>query len=295
MVVRSKTLGARSFDVFNYIFLAALALTCMLPMIHILAVSFSESSAAAANQVKFLPVGFHTVAYEQVLKSKGFWSAFLVSTARVVAGASLNMLLIFLLAYPLSKEPEEFKGRNVFMWLLFFPMLFNGGLIPTFLLVRNLRLINSFWSLILPGAVPIFSVIILMNFFRRLPKSLYEAALIDGAGHFTVLFKIYLPLSMASIATLTLFSMVGHWNEWFSGLIYMNNSTRWPLQTFLRQLLVNVDYSRITKDDLANLEKLSDRSFKAAQIFIATFPILCVYPFLQKHFVKGIVLGSVKE
>jgi len=278
-----------------YSILMLLALSCVLPIIHVVAVSFSDSAAATANKVRFIPVGFNVEAYRYVLSNNNFFNAFTISVQRVVAGVFVNIFLVMITAYPLSLEKGKLKGRGLIIWFIFVPMLFSGGLIPTFLLIRDIGLLDNFWVLILPGALPVFSVIIMLNFFRTLPKSLHEAALIDGASHFTILFKIYFPLSMASIATLTLFSAVGHWNEWFSPLIYFFDSSKWPLQTFLSRLLVSIDYTRVSVHEIELLKRLSDRSFKASQIVFTTLPILFVYPFLQKHFVSGIVLGSVKE
>lgn len=294
MPIYDRSFSSRIFHMFNYFFLSVLALLCLLPMIHVLAISFSDSLAVASGRVTFWPVNFHIEAYRRVLTSAVFYNAFMVSVFRVVAGAVVNMSLITITAYPLSLGPKQFKGRNVLMWTFFFTMLFNGGLIPTFMIVRNVGLINNFWVMILPGAIPVFSMIILMNFFKRLPDEIKEAAKMDGAGHFTILFKILIPLSKASLATLLLFSMVGHWNEWFSPLIYMNDTNLWPLQTYLSQLLVRINPMEVTRDQVDLLRFLNNRNFRAAQIFVSTVPILLVYPFLQKYFVKGLVIGAVK-
>lgn len=291
-----SSLSSKIFDIFNYLFIGLLTLSCILPIWHILVVSFSDKAASSANLVKLWPIGFHTMAYQRVFQNAGFLHSFLVSVERVIVGTAINIFLICITAYPLSRESEELKGRNVLMWILIIPMLLSGGLIPTYLVIRDTGLLNSFWSLIIPGAVPIFSVIMMMNFFRALPKSLYEAAMIDGANHLTILLKIFIPISMASIATLSLFSMVGHWNDWFSGIIYLNDVKNWPLQSFLRQMLVpSFTMEQLNFTDVESLKLLSDRNFRAAQLFISIIPIMCVYPFLQKYFVVGIVLGSVKE
>lgn len=296
MVIEDKSLGVRIFKIFNYIFLIFLGLICVLPIIHVFAISLSSKGPVAANQVTFWPVQFQLKAYQEILVSDGFWRAFLISSLRVIFGTVVNLLVIVLAAYPLSRSSKRFKGRNVLMWFFVIPMLFNGGLIPTYLLIRNLGLIDNYTVLILnQGVVQLFSIIVLMNFFRTLPDSLFEAAMIDGASHWTILFRLFIPLSKASLATLTLWAMVGHWNEWFMGLIYMNDATQYPLQTYLRQLLKQIDFTHLSFDDLEFLKYVSNRTFKAAQIFVATIPMLCVYPFLQQYFVKGIVLGAVKE
>ena len=207
------------------------------------------------------------------------------------------MIFTILAAYPLSKTKAEFPCRNVASWFFFVPMIFSGGLVPWFLVVNETHLLNTIWALILPGAVPVFNVIILLNFFRQLPKELSESAFIDGAGHWTVLFRIYLPLSVPALATLVLFVAVGHWNSWFDGLILMQDPKNYPLQTYLQSLIVSTNAEALqhaTKEQLQMLSRISDRTLKDSQIFIAAVPILAVYPFLQKYFMKGLVLGSVK-
>ena len=295
MNIRDNSLGSRLFDLLNIIVLSLLGLSCVLPFVNLLAISMSSSAAATANIVTFWPVEFHLEAYALVFKSGAFIRAFGISVLRVLAGTALNLFFITLTAYPLSKEANELKGRNVIMWFYVVPMMFSGGLIPFFLVVQQLNLVDNFWVLVIPGAVPLFSVIMMMNYFRGINKNIYESAMIDGAGHIRILMQIYLPLSLPSLATLALFAMVGHWNEWFSGLIFLNDMNKWPLQTYLRQQLVSIDTRNLRAEDIDLLLKLSNRSLKAAQLFVATVPILCVYPFLQKYFVTGITLGSVKE
>jgi putative aldouronate transport system permease protein len=180
---------------------------------------------------------------------------------------------------------------------MFITMIFSGGLIPWYITIKQLGLIDSIWALVLPGAVPVFNVIILMNFFKQLPKEISESAVIDGAGHFTILFKIFLPLSLPSIATIALFTVVGHWNDWFSGMVLMTSPEKYPLQTYLRSIIVVRDAQTLqnaTKEQLEMLRLVSDRTLKSAQIFIAAAPVLILYPFLQKYFMKGLTLGSVK-
>jgi putative aldouronate transport system permease protein len=296
-MVEEKSFSTRLFTFINYVFLGALALLCVLPMLHLVAVSFSESAFVQGGRVGFIPQGFNLYNYQETLRNSNFIRAFVTSILRVVVGTGISMFFIIITAYPLAREAHELRGRNAFMWFLVIPMLFSGGLIPTFLLIRELGLLNTFWVMVLPSAVPVFSVIVMMNFLRGLPPSLYEAALVDGAGHFTILFRIFVPLSMAPIATLALFSMVFHWNSWFDALIYISDMRRWPLQTLLQSAIMQgtQSISDIRFTDLERLRYISNRGLVAAQIIITTIPILCVYPFLQKHFVKGIVLGSTKE
>lgn len=285
------------FRILNSTLMVLLSLLCILPIVHVFMMSVSAKAAVEANLVGLWPIGFHWSNYQQMLGDERLLDAFQVSFLRVVVGVSIQLFFILTLGYCLAREANEFKGRNVFMWFIVFPMLFQGGLIPTFLLIRQLGLLNTFWALVIgPIAIPIFSIILMMNFFRSLPHALYESAMIDGAGHWSILLQIFVPLAKPAIATMTLFSIVAHWNAWFDGLIYMNDMSKWPVQTFLRSfLLQQIDFSSLSLDDLEAIDRLSNRSLRAAQLFIATVPVLAVYPFLQKHFIKGIVLGSVKE
>ena len=293
-MIRDKNWFSRLFDGFNYTFLTLFALLCLLPLIHIFAVSLSGRAPATGGFVSFWPLDFTLENYQEVMGSRTFLRSFMISVARVLSGTSLNMLLVILTAYPLSKTPRAFKGRTIFIWFFVFAMLFDGGLIPSFLVVRSLGLLNTLGALIWPNAVPIFSVILMMNFFRDVPKELEESALIDGASHWRVLWHIYIPLSLPAIATLTLFSAVNHWNAWFDGLIYMTDNANYPMQTFLRTVIVTLDLTNVGMDP-RDLQRLSDRAIRGAQIIVATVPILIVYPFLQRYFISGIKLGAVKE
>ncbi len=281
----------------NVCILIGLALICVLPMVHLLALSLSSKSAVEAGKVVFAPIGLHWSNYTEILQDDRFIGGFLVSVKRVLIGTAIQMGMAAITAYPLSREARDLKGRNFLMWFFIFPMLFSGGMIPTYLLIRDIGLLDTFWALVIgPVSLPIFSVILLMNFFRQLPKGLQEAAMIDGAGHLTILTRIFLPLSLPALATLTLFSIVMHWNSWFDAVIYLNHMDKWPIQAILRSFLMEqVDTTNITPEQLERMQKLSNRGLKAAQVFIVTLPILLIYPFLQKYFVKGIVLGSVKE
>jgi putative aldouronate transport system permease protein len=292
--VYRKTKVYKIFNVCNQLFLIALAFSCILPLIHVFAVSLSGKAAATANLVSLWPVDFTVDAYEKTLGNENFIGSLWISVKRTVLGTAVGMALIFLTSYPLSKEDGKFPGRMVYAWFFVFTMLFHGGLVPSFILVQKLGLMNSIWALILPHAVNVWLMILMLNFFRNVPKELEEAALMDGAGQFRILFHVYLPLSMPAIATLSLFSMVFHWNAWFDGLLYMSKQTNYPLATFLQTIIVQQDFSQINLDPKM-LENINQRTVQAAQIFIGALPILLVYPFLQKYFVKGMVLGAVKE
>ena len=281
-----------------YLIVFLLGLICLLPLLNIVAVSFSGSAAVAANKVGFLPVDFTTESYEKILGDDQFWRSFGISVIRVILGLVLNLVLIVLMAYPLSKSKREFKGRSIYMNMLIFAMLFNGGMIPTYIVVKNLGLLNTVWALVLPGAVPIFSVIMVMNFFMGVPKALEEAAVIDGATPFQVLTRVYLPCSKPVIATVALFSIVGNWNDFFSGLIYMTKVNNYPLQTYIQSLSVKLEdmlNAGGSLSSLVNIMDVSSQNLNAAKIVVSVIPLLMIYPLLQKYLITGIVVGSVKE
>ncbi|MBO0603489.1 carbohydrate ABC transporter permease [Sporosarcina sp. E16_3] len=273
-------------------------LVCLLPLCNIVAISFSSSDAVAANAVGLVPINFTTDAYSMIVEDKQFWRSFGISVQRVILSLIVNMIIIVLMAYPLSKSKRQFKGRNIYMNLIIFAMLFNGGMIPTYLVVKNLGLLNTIWSLVLPGAVQVFSIILIMNFFIGVPKSLEEAALMDGANPFQVLMKVYIPISLPALATVALFSIVGNWNDFFSGLIYMTKVSNYPLMTYIQSLTINIQEllkAGANASVLENVAAVSNRNLNAAKIVISTIPLLLIYPMLQKYFITGIVVGSVKE
>lgn len=290
-----KSLGRRLFLSCNVVFLALLSFLCLMPIIHILAISFSSGNAASAGKVLLWPVDFTPAAYQNVFGRPEYMRAFWVTIQRVVLGTSISMFLTILTAYPLSKETTQFGMRTFYAWIFVFTILFNGGLIPWYMTVKAVGLIDSIWALVLPGAVQVFNIILLLNFYRGLPKELEESSKIDGAGHFTTLWRIYAPLSMPALATTGLFTIVWHWNSWFDGMILMNHPDGYPLQTFLQSIIIKMDLRFLKSQDIELMQKLSDRTSKAAQIFVAAFPILVIYPVLQRFFIKGIVMGSVKE
>jgi putative aldouronate transport system permease protein len=285
----------RMFQMLNYGFLTALALLCVMPLIHLFAVSFSSNSAATAGEVFLWPVEFTTKSYEFVLTESAFMNAMGVTLLRVLLGVTINMTITILVAYPLSKDAKALAGRTIYVWIFVFTMLFSGGIIPMYMTMRFLGLLDTIWVLVLHTAVPVFNIVILLNFFRNLPKELEEAALIDGAGHWRIMWGIFVPLSAASIATVTLFSIVMHWNAWFDGILFMNSPDHYPLQSYLYTVVVGIQSIINSSTDMEVLAMVSDRTARAAQLFVGSIPVLLVYPFLQRHFTKGIVLGSVKE
>lgn len=296
-MLRNKSLSSKLADAILIIILVSIAITCILPLWYTLSLSLSSKSAAAAGAVSLWPVDFNFNSYRQLLQDTQFFKSFWIAVQRVVLGAGLNFIIVPLMAYPLSKTARDFKGRNVLMWTLIFTMLFNGGLIPLYLTVKAYGLMNSIWALVLVGGAQtiVFNIILTINFFRNLPKSLEEAALVDGAGPWYILTKLFIPLSIPVLATVSLFSIVYHWNEFLYGLIFMTREEFYPLQTYIQQLVVSVDPSTMTEDQYKRLSELSNRTLDAAKIFIAMIPVLVVYPFLQRYFIHGITLGSVKE
>jgi putative aldouronate transport system permease protein len=281
---------------FMHIFLLAGALICLMPVINIIALSFSDSAIAATGKIYFMPKQFTLASYSKLILEGTFGRAFMISVFRVIAALAISMPVLIMMAYALSKSKNVFKERNVVLWLAVFTMLFNGGLIPTYVVMLTYRLINNFWALVLPLVMNVYNMLILMNFFRGIPVELEEAATIDGAGAFKTLWSVYLPISLPSLATISLFTVVNHWNDFFWGLIYTNDSKNYPLQTYIRSLTMKIDFSALMDPRLlAEQLKVNSITFSAAKIVVSMVPILLVYPFLQRYFVSGLVLGSVKE
>lgn len=284
----------RTFVILNYIFCLFAALLCLMPLIHILAISFSSKAAIISGQISFLPVGFTLNNYSYVINDMKFFTAFFISVERVILALAIQMPLTVLAAYPISMSRIKFTARQFYVWLFLITLLFSGGIVPIYLVVSKTALIDTIWSLVLPGAVPVFNVILLQNFIKELPGEISESAYIDGAGHFRTLFQIILPLCSASLATLTLFVAVNNWNAWFDGMLFINDNTKFPLQTYLRTIIVQVNMDKVT--DINSLAAMvASKGADTAKIFVAMVPILVVYPFVQRYFVTGIVIGSVKE
>lgn len=295
--MQHRTKGEKIFAWGNLCFLILLSLTCIFPLIHILAISFSSRTSAMSGIVTIFPVDFTLSAYKYILAKSEFLISFMISVQRVFLGVSINMILVILTAYPLSKEVRAFRTRTMYVWIFVFTILFSGGLIPFYMTIRYTGLLDSIWSLVLPVSIPtmVFNIVLLLNFFRQLPKALEEAAFIDGASQWKTLWKIYVPLSIPALATISLFTIVFHWNEWFFGFVLMNNPENYPLSSYLQKVISEQDLVNLRFVEQSELSNISDRTAKAAQIVLAIVPILMVYPFLQRYFVKGIVLGSVKE
>ena len=299
MAIKTST-SRKIFVIFNYTFLAILALICIFPFIHLLALSFSSDEFTSKGLVSVHPMGFTLDAYMILATKPEFFKAFGISVARTILGTSLALLVIILTAYPLSKSNKVLKGRTAIAWIFVFTMFFGGTLASQYVLYRMLGLLDNFLVYILPGACDVWFVLMLMNFFRGIPKEIEEAALIDGCNHFQILFRIFVPISLPVIVTIVLFTAVGHWNSWFDGIFFMNDSNMYPLQSYLYVMLESSDPSKLaqngtlTPDQLEALKNLGNKNLQAAQIFLGMLPITLVYPFLQKFFIKGITIGSVK-
>ncbi len=294
-MVRNITFKARFFYGLLIFILVLGTLLCLLPVYYILCVSLSNQVAVAAGKVGLWPIGFTLTSYKQIVADSAFLNSFWTSVKRVFLGLSITFITTVLMAYPLSKSEREFKNRNKIMWILVFGMMFKPALIPIYVAVKSYGLYNSLWALVLGGSIPVFNVILVMNFFRNLPREMQEAAYVDGAGPWSILLKIMIPVSKPVLATVSLFIIVGHWNEFFQGMIYMKSQDSYPLQTYIRQMVVQIKTNNITESDMKLLSEMSNRTLNAAKIFVSMVPVLILYPFLQKYFVKGITLGSVKE
>ena len=276
------------------IFLILLSMLCVLPMIYELAVSLSTNDYVTAGKVTFWPVGFTLHSYEYVLSYSSFWRSMLISFERLGLTWGMSMVVTVLTAYPLAHSKERLYGRNVIAWFFFIPMIFNGGLIPTYMVINTLGLIGTIWALVLPSLVVTFHVLLVMNFIRSLPGELEEAAMIDGANPIQILLRVILPVLTPCLATITVYISLGTWNEWFNGIIYMNKPTQYPLMSYLRSTVLIQNASDLSPEQQQRLASIGNETFQAAQLFIATVPMLIIYPFLQKYFTQGLVLGSVK-
>nr|WP_296439468.1 carbohydrate ABC transporter permease [uncultured Acetatifactor sp.] len=285
----------KAFVVINYVILTLIMFISLFPLIHIFALSLSSNSAAQAGWVTVLPVNFTLDSYEYILQKPEFFKSFGVSVLRVVLGTVISVALTIISAYAMSQPDERFHARKYYVWVFLVTMVFSGGLIPLFIVVKSVGIYNSIWALVLPSAVQTFNVILMLNFFRGLPYALTESALIDGANHFQIMAKIVVPISKPSLATVGLFTMVNHWNSWFDGMIYLSDTAKYPMQTYLRNVINSVDAASLDLNSVGAMTNVSQKTVTAAQIFVAIIPILLVYPFLQKYFISGMTLGSVKE
>ncbi|KRE68899.1 carbohydrate ABC transporter permease [Paenibacillus sp. Soil750] len=288
-----KSFGEKVFDVSNVSFLILITVAAMLPILYVIAGSFSSSNALIHNRVILWPVEATLDNFKLVANNSTFWKAGWMTVQIVVIGTMVNMVLTMITAYPLSKM--DLKGRKFFMLLIIFTMIFSAPIIPSYLLVKNLFLLNSIWALILPGAISAFNMILCMTFFRTVPDDLFDAARVDGMSEYGMVWRIVVPLSMPIVMTLLLFYAVGHWNNYFGPLLFINDRNKQTLQMYLYSLIANGDSDSTAGAAAEGGIKLSPVAIQMATIVLATVPVVLIYPFLQKHFVKGALLGSVKE
>ncbi|MBW4084615.1 carbohydrate ABC transporter permease [Paenibacillus sp. S150] len=288
----SERAVSRIFDIFNVLLITFVVILCLMPFIHIIAVSLSSSRPIMAGLVSFFPRDFSFEAYAQVFSDMSMIRSLGFTIFLTILATALSMAMTIAVAFALSKK--DLRGRKWFMLIIVITMFFSGGIIPDYILVRSLNLLDTVWALVLPGLISPFYMIILISFLNSIPKSLEEAAEIDGTTHLGTLFRIILPLSLPALATLSLFYAVGRWNGFQDALMYINNTNLYPLQLKLYQMIQNNQVSDLMQQEGLGMNKLMPESLKAASVVFTTLPILIVYPFLQRYFISGMMVGAVK-
>jgi len=283
--------GSKTFDIVNYILLLIIAFITLYPMYYIFIVSISSSQYVSSNAVNFIPKGITWEAYKMVFKNQDIWNSYLNTIIYTLVGTVINVMVTAFCAFPLSRR--DFYGRSFFTVFVIITMFISGGMIPLYLVINQLHLINTIWAIVLPPAISTYNMIIMRTFFENVPISLQESAYIDGANDLHIFFKIILPLSAPIIATMTLFYSVSHWNSFFPALLYLNQKSKYPVQLLLRDIVVNGEFSG-QGEDVTNSMNIMAVNFKYSTIIIAVVPILAAYPFLQKYFTKGVMIGAVK-
>ncbi|MDK2903095.1 MAG: putative aldouronate transport system permease protein [Clostridiales bacterium] len=291
MINTSK--GYKIFQVANVLIMLVVIFVTLYPFIYLAAISFSDESYVYAGQVTFLPKGFTTKTYEVLMQEEDFWTGYKNTIIYTVVGTAICLFMTTILAYPLSKK--RLKGRSIILAFIIFTMYFNGGLIPNYLLVRNLGMRNTIWAITIPGAISTYNMIIMRTFFEGLPNELEEAAMIDGMSTYRILVSIILPLSKPIMATMTLFYAVGAWNNWFGPFLYFDKPELFPVTLYLRNMIAGAQQTAVSSG--SNTEDLTQiaATVKAATTILTVLPILCIYPFIQKYFVAGVMIGSLKE
>ena len=290
-VWKKESAWSHAFDVFNYVLLSLIALITVIPFVYVVIASFTPPEILLRERFILVPKGFSLEAYSFVFRSKAVLRSLQVSGGITVVGTIFNILMTVLFAFPLAHK--QLHGRKFLMLMVTFTLMFNGGTVPTYMVVRSLGLINSYASLILPMCISTFNLIIFRNFFAGLPAELEESGKIDGAGYPRILAQIILPLSMPLIATFIIMNGVGYWNSWFNAVLYMNDPAKWPVQVYLRQIISMANGGGSSEMLDSNIV-IPQESVRMCTIIVATLPIMIIYPFLQKYFTKGMLLGSVK-
>lgn len=291
-----KSWKSRVFDAVVVLLLILFGLSCLIPLMHVIALSLSSKTAALAGKVYLWPVELTISPYKVLITDAKFMQAMWISVQRVILGGGLNLVLTVITAFVLAQDDRDFPARKFYMWVMIFAMMFGASLVPWYFVIKATGLMDSIWALVIPGALPVYNTILLMNFFRNLPKEIKESALLDGISPVQMMTKIYVPLALPAIATVTVFSVVGHWNNFFDGLLLMNTPSNMPLQSYIQTLTnsnIDVSSSSLTAEELEVLTSL--KTFNAAKVVVASLPIVIFYPFMQRFFVSGLTLGSVKE
>ena len=294
--VKKYRVGQRStLDIFIAVILGFMTLAAVFPFYQVVLLSFADMASYAKHPLYLLPYCFDLTGYKTIFEDPMFFTSLGVTLFITLVGTSLNMFLSVMGAYVLSRK--YLMGRKVILNLIIFTMLFNGGLIPTYLVIKNLKLVNTVWAMILPCGISTYYLIIMKNYFMSLPDSLLEAARLDGANEWSILTRVVLPISVPFMATFILFYAVERWNEWYLANLYINKSALYPLQTYLRNVLISMSntLNDIAKQFMQGHAKVNSTAVQMATIVVATVPILCVYPFVQRHFVKGVMVGGIKE
>lgn len=298
MMVVKKTMGGRIFTLFNTLFMLFMCVICFVPILHVFWASISDPALVETSSgILLRPLGKLSLnAYRIILRYKGIWTGYKNTIFYVIAQCLITGVLTVIAGYVLSRK--RFRYRNSVMMFLAFTMLFNGGMIPTYMVVKDLHLLDTYWACLIPGAMSVFYIIIMRTAIQGIPDSLEESARLDGAGEFTVMFRVILPLCKATFAVIILFIAVGKWNSWFEALLYLpQDKSKYPLQMYMREILIQNDTSMTTNvsvGDLMDNAQLYKTLVKYGSIIVSTVPILCVYPFVQKYFEKGVMIGAVK-
>ncbi|PWW45474.1 MULTISPECIES: carbohydrate ABC transporter permease [Paenibacillus] len=293
MLVESR--GDRIFNIINHFLLIIITLIVIYPLVFVLSASFSDPQAVLRGEMFLWPKGINLHSYEKIFQNKDILRGYTNTLVYTSVGTLINLVMTILAAYPLSRK--DFIGRNAFMALFVFTMFFSGGLIPTYMLIKNLGMLNTFWVMIIPNAVSIWNIIIMRTFFQQsIPNELHEAATIDGCSNIQTLTRIILPLSMPIIAVTILFYAVGHWNAFFNAMLYLSDKNKFPLQLILREILIQGQTNDMVKmsTESAIKQQREVEGIKYAVLVVANIPVLLLYPFLQRYFVKGVMIGAIK-
>lgn len=297
-MVQDKSISSKVLDVIIYVTLILLLIVTLYPIIYIFSVSVSSTTAYESGRVFFLPVEFNLEAYKVIMKAGTIPRSFINSVIYTVVYTVVSLFMTTTMAYPLSRSKDRVAFKGFFSKLVIFTMFFNAGIIPNYLVVKGLGLMNSMWALVLPTAISTYNLVVMRSFFEGIPIDLEEAAFIDGANEITIFWKIMLPLSKAALATVGLFYGVSMWNQWFNAMLYLQSDTKFPLQLIIRQIIMQnqmaAELAAMGDTSMMTAQTTNSVSLKYATLFLSILPMLAVYPFIQKYFVKGVMVGSVK-